>query len=182
MRKTLILLLLLFSAKQSLCQDIYTVSNGKVHFTSDAPLELIEAESDQLNGLLKISDRSFAFRVPMKTFEGFNSALQQTHFNENYLESDKHPYTTFQGKIIEEIDFNVPGTYNVRGKGSFTCHGIKQERIIKCKIVIGQNKIKVNSDFTVLLDDHNIKIPSVVSQKIAEEILVDINLELAPKK
>jgi hypothetical protein len=98
------------------------------------------------------------------------------------MESAKYPYTVFEGKIIEEIDFNTPGTYNVRGKGSFTSHGIKQERIIKCKLTISSDKIIVSSEFTVLLDDHNIKIPSVVSQKIAEEILINLDLELVPKK
>jgi hypothetical protein len=163
-------------------QDLYLTTNGNVEFTSDAPLEIIEAASSKLTGILKISDRSFVFRVSMKSFEGFNSSLQKTHFNENYMESTKFPHTTFEGKIIEEIDFNSPGTYNVRGKGSFTSHGVKQERIIKCKLILTKGNIKVSSKFTVLLDDHNIKIPSVVSQKIAEEILINIKLVLAPKK
>ena len=179
--KRILLIALVFSIITKLyAQDLYVASKGSVDFTSDAPLELIEASSDQLSGLLKVTDRSFAFRVPMKSFEGFNSSLQQTHFNENYMESTKYPHTIFEGKIIEEIDFNTPGTYNVRGKGSFTSHGVKQERIIKCKLVISPGKIKVSSEFTVLLDDHNIKIPSVVSQKIAEEILVNVNFELVP--
>jgi len=175
-----ILLSLLLSSVYG--QDLYQVSKGSVEFTSDAPLELIEASTDLLTGLIKISDRSFAFRVPVKSFEGFNSNLQKTHFNENYMESSKYPNTIFEGKIIEEIDFSTSGTYNVRGKGSFTSHGIKQERIIKCKITISPGKIKVSSEFTVLLDDHNIKIPSVVSQKIAEEIIIKIDLVLVPKK
>ncbi len=182
MKKIIVLLLLVLPLiKYSLGQDLYITSKGNVEFTSDAPLELIEAASDQLNGILKISDRSFVFRVPMKSFEGFNSSLQQTHFNENYLESAKYPHTIFEGKIIEEIDFNTPGTHNIRGKGSFTCHGVKRERIIKCKVIIDQNKILVSSEFTVFLEEHNIKIPSVVSQKIAEEIIVSVDLELVPK-
>jgi hypothetical protein len=106
-------------------QDLYIVSKGNVEFTSDAPLELIEASSDLLTGVIKISDVSFAFRVTMRSFEGFNSSLQKTHFNENYMESSKFPYTIFEGKIIEDIDFSTSGTYNVRGKGSFTSHGVK---------------------------------------------------------
>lgn len=182
MKKIFVLIVFLSLFTKIYTQDLFVVSTGSVEFSSDAPLEMIEASSNQLTGLLKISDRSFAFRVPMISFEGFNSSLQQTHFNENYMESAKYPHTFFEGKIIEEIDFNTPGTYNVRGKGSFTSHGIKQERIIKCKLVISSGKIKVFSEFTVLLDDHNIKIPTVVSQKIAEEILINVNLELVPKK
>ena len=162
-------------------QDLFLVPKSSISFTSDAPLELIEAESNKMQGVLKISDRSFAFRSPMNTFEGFNSALQRTHFNSNYLETAKYPNTLFEGKIIEEINFTKPGTYNVRGKGRFTCHGEVQERIIKCKLIITENSIKIESDFTVLREDHNIKIPSVVNQKIAEEIVVSFSAELKAK-
>jgi len=182
MRFILVSILFIFSNSVVFSQDLYLVSKGSVEFTSDAPLELIKASSTQVNGLLKISDRSFAFRIPMKSFEGFNSALQKTHFNENYIESAKYPNTTFEGKIIEEINFNSSGEFTVRGKGKFTCHGIEQERIIKCKLVSSSGKIRITSEFTVLLDDHNIKIPSVVSQKIAQEIKVIIDIELVPKK
>jgi hypothetical protein len=163
-------------------QNVYMTSKSNIHFTSDAPLEVIEATSTQLQGALKTDDRSFVFRAPMNTFEGFNSALQKTHFNTTYLETSKFPYTLFEGKIIEEVDFKKPGTYQVRGKGRFTCHGVEQERIIKCTVKISNDQIEVTSDFTVLLDDHNIKIPSVVNQKIAEEILVKLELVLVPKK
>jgi len=163
-------------------QSVFTAAKSSIKFTSDAPLELIEAQSSQLQGAIKTSDRSFLFRVPMNTFEGFNSALQKTHFNDNYLETSKYASTQFEGKIIEEVDFNALGTYDVRGKGKFTCHGVEQERIIKCKMVITQNSIKITSNFTVLLDDHNIKIPSVVNQKIAEEIVVILDIELKKKQ
>ena len=162
-------------------QDVFLVSKSTISFTSDAPLELIEAESSKMQGALKISNRSFAFRSPMSTFEGFNSSLQKVHFNSNYLETSKYPNTIFEGKIIEEVDFSKPGTYNVRGKGRLTCHGVVQERIIKCKLTVASNTIKINSEFTVLLEDHNIKIPSVVNQKIAEEILVSFTAVLKQK-
>lgn len=108
--------------------------------------------------------------------------MQKTHFNANYLETSKFTYTIFEGKIIEEIDFTKPGTYSVRGKGTFTCHGIEQDRIIKCNLIIGKGTLKINSEFTVLLDDHDIKIPSVVNQKIAEEITVVIDIQLKTKE
>ncbi len=176
------LILVTASFTFSLGQNVYMTSKSSIHFTSDAPLEMIEATSTQLQGALKTDDRSFVFRSPMNTFEGFNSALQKTHFNTTYLETSKYQFTLFEGKIIEEIDFKKPGTYQVRGKGRFTCHGVEQERIIKCTVKVSSEQISVTSDFTVLLDDHNIKIPSVVNQKIAEEIMVKLDLVLVPKK
>lgn len=182
MKKATVLHILVIFFLHSNSQQLYEVKNGNISFTSDAALEIIEAESNDLKGLLKIDDRTFAFRVAMISFEGFNSSLQRTHFNENYLESAKFPYTIFEGKIIEEVDLSSPGTHLIRGKGKFTCHGVEQERIVKCKINITSDKIKIISQFTVFLEDHNIKIPSVVNQKIAEEILVKIDIELIPQK
>ena len=181
MKKLIFIIFTLFIGIYTYSQELYKVFQSTIKFTSDAPLELIQAESNQLNGLLNISDRSFAFRVPMNTFEGFNSALQRTHFNENYIESAKYPNTSFAGKIIEEVDLSAPGTYKIRGKGKFNCHGVQQERIIRCTIEVESNKIKIDSEFSVLLEDHDISIPSVVSQKIAEEITVMVNIELIPK-
>ncbi len=176
-----IAILLLFIVQTTLSQGLFITSGSSVKFTSDAPLEMIQASSEKLLGVINIKDKSFVFRVPMNTFNGFNSSLQKTHFNSNYLETEKYPHTIFEGKIIEDIDLKTPGTYKIRGKGRFTCHGIEAERIIKCKIIVSPNRIKITSEFTVFLEDHNIKIPSVVHQKIAEEITISLNIELTKK-
>lgn len=183
MNKQVLIILLILTPFFCNAQGVlYYSNNGKVSFTSDAPLELIKASSGTLAGVVKSTDHSFAFSVGVKSFEGFNSALQRTHFNENYLESDKYPKISFEGKIIEDINLLKEGTYSVRGKGKFTVHGVTQERIIPCKLVILNGKISISSNFTVFLDDHNIKIPAIVNQKIAEEISVTLNIDLAVKK
>ncbi len=175
----LFLLFPLFGNSQGV---LFYSNSGKVNFTSDAPLEVIKASSNSVAGAVKSTDRSFAFSVLVKSFEGFNSSLQRTHFNENYLESDKYPKITFEGKIIEDINLGKDGTYNIRGKGKFSVHGVTQERIIPCKLIVSNGKLTVSANFTVFLDDHNIKIPAIVNQKIAEEILVSINIEMVIKK
>ena len=174
-------ILLLFFSIGMHGQDLFKIKKASVKFTSDAPLELIEATTQEAAGLIRDNDKSFVFRIPMNTFRGFNSSLQRTHFNTNYLETNKFPYTIFKGKIIEDISFFTPGTYNVRGKGQFICHGIEQERIIKCKLTVKPDKILVESDFSVFLEDHDIEIPTVVYQKIAEEIMVKVSFELKPE-
>jgi polyisoprenoid-binding protein YceI len=160
---------------------IFTVSTGTVSFRSDAPLELIKASSNQLKGIFAAERKQFAFKISVNTFQGFNSPLQQEHFNENYLESDKYPYATFEGKIIEDIDFHQEGMYSVRAKGNLTIHGISQERIIKCFLNIKNGIISVKSNFTVLLEEYNITIPKVVHEKLASEIKVEVKVDLIDK-
>lgn len=161
--------------------SIYTELNGVISFRSEAPLELIRASSNQLYGVLDNRKRNFSFKIPIRTFQGFNSPLQKEHFNENYMETEKFPEASFKGKIIEDYDLSRDGTYEVRAKGLLNIHGISQERIIKSNVVVKNNKISVTSNFTVLLSDHNIPIPIVVYKKLANEIKVEASITFEPR-
>jgi polyisoprenoid-binding protein YceI len=161
-------------AQQEAGNVLLSASNGEIRIKSDAPLELIEASSRQLKGVIDITSRSFSFSVNNRSIQGFNSPLQQEHFYENYLETSKYPVSTFKGKIIEQVDLSVNGNYQVRAKGLLNVHGVEQERIIKADIKVKGELIIVTSSFTVPLTDHNITIPKIVYQKIAEEILVTV--------
>ena len=162
-------------------QSIYQTVNGKISFSSEAPLELIKASSGGLIGLLDNDKRTFSFKISIRSFDGFNSPLQKEHFNENYMESDKFPEASFKGKIIEETDLGADGTYEIRAKGSLTIHGVVQERIIKTTVTVKDKKIIVSGSFTVLLSDHNIPVPIVVYKKLANEIKVEVNAVLEPR-
>lgn len=175
-------LLLAFSSLFAQGGNVFTTSSGKINFQSDAPYELIKAGSNQLSGALNLQKKEFAFKVRMETFEGFNSALQREHFNENYMESNKYPEARFAGKIIEDIDLSKEGTYTVRAKGMLNVHGVMQERIIKSDLTIKDGKVNIRSAFSVLLSDHNIPIPKVVKDKLASEIKVDVNCQLQPRQ
>lgn len=180
--RLLLILLSLFLLNSPLSAQIFADSDGKIGFASDAPLELIQAESFKLKGLLDAKNQTFAFTIPMGSFEGFNSPLQKEHFNENYLESEAYPKATFSGKMIEPIDFSQDGVHQIRAKGMLEIHGIKQERIIRSQITIKDSKILLKSSFTVFLEEHDISIPKIMSQKIAEEIYVVMEGELVVRE
>ena len=153
--------------------------NGSIDFVSNAPLEIIDAASPELKGIIDISNNEFAFTVPIISFEGFNSPLQREHFNENYLESSQFPNATFVGKIIEDLDYSTIGKMEIRAKGSLSIHGVVSKRIIPATIDIQQNSISIEAKFLVPLVDHNIRIPKIVYMKIAEEINVVVSAEFA---
>jgi polyisoprenoid-binding protein YceI len=161
-----------FSSAQD-STSVYSIT-GSVAFRSDAPLELIEAKSDDLKGLIDFGNETFAFTINMSSFDGFNSALQREHFNENYMESVKYPRATFAGKMIEKVDITKDGDYVVRAKGKLNIHGVEQERIIRSLVNVKSGVVTIQSQFSVLLQEHNIGVPKVVQYKIAEEIYVDI--------
>jgi len=157
---------------------IYKTQEGTISFTSEAPLETIKASSKKMEGVIDAEALSFAFAVNISTFEGFNNGLQQQHFYENYMEADKFPSATFLGKIIEHVELNKPGTYHVRAKGQLHIHGRAKERILKVEIISTGNQIKASALFLVPLVDHQIEIPRIVNQKIAQEIQVNVQATL----
>lgn len=174
-------LLLLLSYVNGFGQaDIYEVKAGDVHFFSEAPRELISASSKRLAGALDTKKKTFAFKIDISSFVGFNNPLQRGHFNENYMESNLYQTATYKGKIIEDVDFSKDGNYEVRTKGKLNIHGVEQERIIKVLLSVKKGKIAFKSDFTVMLTDHNIKIPRVVNDKLSPEIKVTVAASLQP--
>lgn len=162
-------------------QPVYRVTESLTTFHSKAKLELIKASSSKMQGAIDANKRTFAFSIDLVSFEGFNSPLQKEHFNENYMESRKYPRATFSGRIIEEDDFTKDGTYNIRAKGKFSVHGVEQERIIQADVQVKNGVLRLKSQFTVHLADHDIKIPRIVHEKLAAEILVDIDATLSAK-
>ena len=155
----------------------YSTQRGSIEFTSDAPLELITAKSTSLKGVLDVEQKSFAFKMSIRSFKGFNSPLQQTHFYENYMETDLYPHAIFQGKIIESLNLSTAQTY--RAKGELEIHGVSVERIIEVKLYQEGDSIRFESEFMVPLADHEIELPRIVYQKIAEEIYVEVKGELS---
>jgi hypothetical protein len=179
--KSGILVFLLWWSVTSHAQQKFATEKGEISFASNAQLEMIKAMSNELRGIIDPATNQFAFRVNVRTFQGFNSNLQREHFNESYLESEKVPVASFSGKIIEKIDFETDGVYEVRAKGDLDIHGQKQNRIIKSKVTIKNGTLGVDAFFIVPLSDHNISIPRIVNQKIATEIEVTIKASLTHK-
>ncbi|MDP3463512.1 MAG: YceI family protein [Bacteroidales bacterium] len=160
--------------------SVFLTETGKIDFVSEAPLEIIRAGSESLKGAIDISKQTFVFVLVNQTFKGFNSPLQQEHFHENYLETNKFPKTTFTGKIIEPLIW-VSGTkQQVRAKGVLDLHGEKKERIITATIIYAENSLDIEAVFSIPLEDHQIRIPKVVSKKIATEIKVTVKANLQP--
>lgn len=172
-------MLLVISHSQA--QKKFSVEKGSISFTSNAVLELINASSQKIRGIIDPANGQFAFIIKIQSFDGFNSTLQKEHFNEKYMETDKFYDATFTGKIVEPIDFTKDGTHQVNAQGAMVIHGKRQLRTIPAKVIIDKGVLKIDSDFTIPLADHDIKIPQIVSEKIATEILVKLNVQMVPK-
>ena len=181
MKRINLMIVLLFVCIFLKAQDRFYTKTGKIFFEcTKSPLEKIEATNKSSTCVLDIKTGSLQFAVLMKGFE-FKRALMQEHFNENYVESSKFPKSDFRGQIInnDEINYTKDGEYNTKVKGKLQIHGQAKDVEAMGKITIRNGAILANATFYILLSDYNIRIPSIVSDKVADKvnILIDCNLE-----
>ncbi|OYU80583.1 MAG: hypothetical protein CFE23_08880 [Flavobacterium sp. BFFFF1] len=171
--KKMITFLLLFSAAFSSAQDKMITKNGKITFEASVPaFEEVKAKNEGVTCVLNPKTGEIASLALMKGFR-FKVALMEEHFNENYVESDKYPKSTFKGKIENFDASKLTSTakdYTIKGK--LELHGKTKDITIPAKIRKTDAGIEIVSNFTVNADDYAIAIPSVVKSKVSNKVSV----------
>ena len=171
-----VVLLLLFA--QPLLAQKYSLEKSKVVFFSDAAIEDIRAENTKALSIYDAETGEVAFSIPIKEFQ-FENATMQEHFNEKYLETEKFPKATFQGRFSSfNPDVDQPQTVTAVGK--LTIHGVTREVEIQGTIQVAPQKVLAKATFMVKLADYNIKIPQLLWQKIAEQVEVTADFTFKP--
>ncbi|TAH27485.1 MAG: YceI family protein [Cytophagales bacterium] len=148
-------------------------NNTIIKFFSETPVENIDAICKEAVSILSIPKNQMAFSVPIKCFK-FKNALMEEHFNEKYMESHQYPNATFAGTITDQIDFKNDGDYKFNVSGKLKIHGVEREINLPATAIVKQGKISLNADIMVKLVDYKIEVPTLVFNKIAEEIKVSI--------
>ncbi len=172
----MILLFILTAININTRAQVYFTKNGKISFFSRASLENISAANNQVISVLNTTTGSLQFSLLNSAFH-FPKAKMEEDFNEDYMESNKYPKSTFKGVItdIGDISSLKDGSYPVNVKGDLMIHGVTKNITAPGTITIRDGKISAESTFKVLLKDYNISIPSIVINKIAENIEVTVN-------
>ena len=152
----------------------YIANDGEITFFSYAPIEDIKAVNKKVSAAFDISNNDIVFQLYISDFN-FRKKLMQTHFNENYLESDIFPKANFVGKVFALEDDSAIV------RGLLTIHGVSKEIEANGMFIKNNNSIKISSEFNVKLEDYNVSIPTIVMYKIAEEILVNVVIKLNSK-
>jgi len=173
--KNLALLLLLFLYNESGAQTFLT-RNGFIGFYSKTPLEDIRAENKQTYGMIDATKKNIAFTLLVKGFT-FQKQLMQTHFNENYAESDRYPKANFVGTYSGDVDVSKNGIYPVVVKGQLTFHGVTKDIEVPASIEVQDEALIGKSEFQLKPGDFDIEIPSIVREKIAQQMDVHVNVK-----
>jgi hypothetical protein len=179
MKKITSMLAILMLISTLVSAQKYMTKVGTIKFSSDTPMEKIEAVNRQVNSALDFSTGNFVFKVLIRGFE-FPKALMQEHFNENYMESEKFPTSTFSGKVtnIKDVNLAKDAVYKVVVEGDLAMHGVTNKVKVNGTVEVKGGKVIGLATFNVAPKDYNITIPQAVIKNISEAIKVDVNVTL----
>ena len=106
--------------------QLYMAQNGEVSFFSKTPLEDIDALNKQVGSIINADNNEVAVQMRVSSFV-FPNKLMQEHFNENYLESDKYPRTSFKGVVPNfDLDKISPEGTFLKINGTIKIHGVSK--------------------------------------------------------
>lgn len=163
-------------------QKYYTKS-GLVHFFSDAKMEDIKADNNSASCVVDAGTGAMEWSLLNKGFT-FESAFMQEHFNENYMESDKYPKSTFKGSItnMSSVNLKKDGTYNATVTGDLTMHGVTKNITTNATFTVAGGKISCTSKFYVKPSDYGINIPGDKKDSISNNIEITVSGNLQELK
>jgi hypothetical protein len=183
MKKAMILLVIAIGASSSLIAQKYFTKEGNITFHAGTKLEDIDATNSGATCIIDSQTGDMEWSVLVKGFK-FKRALMEEHFNENYMESNTYPKSTFKGKIenISKVQFTTDGSYPVKIAGKLTMHGQTKDIKVDGTINVKGGKIMADSKFFINPADYKIEVPSTVQDKISNNVEVVVQANLSELK
>lgn len=174
-----ILTTILLPLQGVVAQNKYASTEGYVSFFSEAPIADVDAQNEKVKVELNTSNGGINFDIRMTDFK-FKNEKMGRDARKKYLEIDKYPKAGFKGKIQGKIDYNKPGTYKATATGKLNVHGVEKDITEEGTVTVGnKGEVRLQSEFDVILADHNIETPQILGQEMTEDkVLVKIEATL----
>ena len=146
----------------------FSTKKGSIKFVSPTDADVSAINNEVSSKISATGD--IRFSLLFKGFQ-FKYAEMQTHFNEEYVESEKYPRASFTGTIqnIKSIDFNKEGKYTAKVVGTLTMHGVTKPVQTSAILTIGKGKIAATATMSINMSDFKID-ASAVTEKVDLEI------------
>lgn len=177
MKNTLLIFICIAFSTVAFSQKMITRS-GEIKFdaTVSGAMDSVIATSTTVSSIFDKSNGDLVVQGLVKSFK-FKSSLMEEHFNENYMESDKFPKTSFKGKVIGFE--GKSGSYDVEGE--LTIHGVSNKVKTKMTINVG-TKTTISGSFNVKLKEYKLEVPALAKKTLSETAKISVKLDLENKQ
>ncbi|WP_245726444.1 YceI family protein [Pricia antarctica] len=160
------ILFLLLGGNNSFAQ-VYSTEDGNAAFKARMPLNSYTGESDQLRGTINFKTGKVAFKVPVKSIKTRKDKRDE-HMHE-LLKAEKNPNVIFEGKLIDDFDFNKKTEQTIKLTGNFTLGGTTRQLSIDINLEPVAKGLQLNASWSLLITDYNLERPSLAFIKVNDK-------------
>ena len=137
-------------------------------------------KSDQLQGNINFETGKVNFKVPVKSIKT-DKEKRDEHMYE-LLEAEKNHDVVFDGKLIDDFNFDKKGNQSVRVKGDFTLAGTTREITIPIDLeLVSDNTIQLNASWSLFITDYGLERPSIVFLQVNDQHELNLDALLKEK-
>ncbi|MBI5868801.1 MAG: YceI family protein [candidate division Zixibacteria bacterium] len=166
-----------------------TTAPRMVKFTSKAPLENFDGTTSRIDGYAVTpfdtlragtgyDSSKFYFEVDLNALDT-GIGLRNRHMRENYLETDRFPFSQFAGRI-SEAGRAADSAFHLTIAGDMTIHGVQKPKSATIQAAKEGSRYHVRGQFPVALPDYKIKVPRLMFLKISDTVQVQLDFYLLP--
>ena len=143
---------------------------GEVHFVPGKP----EASS------VRMVAKMDSLRVTDDVSEKDRSEIEHT-MRSDVLEISRFPEATFEStEVSGSLVFE--GQYRVTMNGNLTLHGVTTKQSLQAQVIVSENQLRAQGDFTLRQTDYQMKLVSVAggTLKLKDELKFTFEIILSP--
>ena len=107
-----------------------------------------------------------------------NIGLRDQDIQEHYLEVQQYPVIRFNSTGIQKIERpqSPENLWQITVRGSLELHGVQREVIVPVRLLYQTNKITAQGNFRLVLEDFNIRVPTLLFLKAGNQVDVEFRI------
>jgi polyisoprenoid-binding protein YceI len=107
-----------------------------------------------------------------------NIGLRDQDVQEHYLEVQQYPVIRFNSTGIQKIERpqSPEDLWQITVRGRLELHGVQREVIVPVRLLYQTNKITAEGNFELVLEDFNIRVPTLLFLKAGNQVDVEFRI------
>jgi polyisoprenoid-binding protein YceI len=107
-----------------------------------------------------------------------NIGLRDQDIQEHYLEVQQYPVIRFNSTGIQKIERpqSPEDLWQMTVRGRLEIHGVQREVIVPLRLLYQTNKITAQGNFRFVLEDFNIRVPTLLFLKAGNQVDVEFRI------
>lgn len=107
-----------------------------------------------------------------------NIGLRDQDVQEYYLEVQQYPVIRFDSTGIQKIERprSPKDLWQITVRGRLELHGVQRDVIVPLRLLYQRNKIRAHGNFRFVLEDFNIRVPTLLFLKAGNQVDVEFRI------